>query len=158
MLTLYPVTSKNCPAAGAHPFYVSVTEIRSDSQKQTFSVSVRMFTDDIQQALFKLYGYKGELNAEDGSASAFLGKYIPERLGITVAGKAVALQWVGYETEEEATWCHLEVRTFPGTGTIAVTNRILYDFIEEQTNLVHCYRDGTRSSYKLMNPEVAAQF
>lgn len=157
MLTVSLSSSRNCPKQ-EHPFFVSVTEIRLDSKKQTFTLSARMFTDDLQNALFKLAQYKGELNAEDGTADTALTTYLAEHLSIQVGGKAVAFQFVGYETEDEATWCYLEATTFPGTGTIDITNRLLFDYIEEQTNLVHCYRDGVRASYKLVKPETTTQF
>lgn len=157
MLTLMANSSINRPMA-AHPFFVSVTEMRSDSKKQTFTVSCRMFTDDLQTAIFKLYAHKGELDKADGSANTVLEKYITERIAIKVAGKDVAFTFVGYETEEEATWCYLEATTFPGTGKVEITNKLLFDFIEGQTNLIHCYKDGVRNSYKLVQPEQYTSF
>jgi IS30 family transposase len=74
-----------------------------------------------------------------------------------VAGKPVSFQLIGYEIEEEATWCYLEAASFPGTGAVEIHNRLLYDYLPEQTNLVHYYRDGQRSSYKLVNPEETAK-
>ncbi len=142
----------------AHPFYISVTEIRSDSKQQTLNISCRMFTDDLQSALFKKYQFQAELSKKDGTADVFLQKYIAERLQIIVAGKPVHFQLVGYEIEEEATWCYLEASSFPGTGPAEVHNRLLYDYLPEQTNLVHFYRDGVRNSYKLVNPDAVITF
>ena len=141
-----------------HPYYVSVTEIRSDSRQQSLNISCRMFTDDLQDALYKKYRYRAELSKQDGQAEAYLQRYIAERLQNTVAGKPVTFQLIGYEIEEEATWCYLEAASFPGTGPVQVHNTLLYDFLPEQTNLVHFYRDGERSSYKLVNPEASASF
>jgi len=142
-----------------HPFYVSVTEIRSDATKGSFQVSCRMFTDDLQDALYRKYGFKAELARPQGAdADGQLAQYIQERLQITVQGKPVALQWVGYEIEEEATWCYWEAAAFPGTGTIEVQNRLLYDYLTGQTNLIHVYRNGVRSSSKLDYPDVRVSF
>ncbi len=141
-----------------HPYYVSVTEIRSDSRQQSLNISCRMFTDDLQDALYKKYRYRTELSQKDGQADAYLQQYIAEHLQITVAGKPVTFQLIGYEIEEEATWCYLEGASFPGTGLAVVHNKLLYDYLPEQTNLVHFYRDGERSSYKLVNPEATASF
>lgn len=141
----------------AHPYFVSVTEIRSDSKQQTLNISCRMFTDDLQDALYKKYQFKTELSKKDGQADAFLQRYITERLQIQVAGKPVSFQLIGYEIEEEATWCYLEAASFPGTGPVEIHNRLLYDYLPEQTNLVHYYRDGQRSSYKLVNPDATAK-
>jgi len=141
-----------------HPYYVSVTEIRSDFRQQSLNISCRMFTDDLQDALYKKYQYRTELSKKDGLADAYLQRYIAERLQITVAGKPVTFQLIGYEIEEEATWCYLEATSFPGTGPVQVHNKLLYDYLPEQTHLVHFYRDGERSSYKLVNPEATAYF
>jgi hypothetical protein len=141
-----------------HPFYISVAEIHTNSTNQSFNVSLRMFTDDLQTALYKLYQYKTDLEKQDVQSETYLHKYIQERFQITVNGQPVTLRFVGYEQEEEATWCHLEVVTYPGNGKVQITNRLLYDFISEQTNLVHFYRDGVRSSTKLQNPEKVAVF
>jgi hypothetical protein len=141
-----------------HPFYISVTEIRSDAKQQTLNVSCRMFTDDLQEALFKLYGYKADLEKQNVQHNAWLQKYIAERLQIKMAGSPVVFRLVGYENEEEATWCYLEASSFPGDGPAEVHDRLLYDFLPEQTNLVHFYRNGQRSSFKLVNPEERAFF
>ncbi|HPI09097.1 MAG TPA: hypothetical protein PLM41_22045 [Saprospiraceae bacterium] len=141
-----------------HPFYISVTEIRSDAKAQTLNVSCRMFTDDLQEALYKLYQYKGDLEKQDAQHNTFLQKYIAERLQVRIGNKPVSFRLVGYETEEEATWCYLEATSFPGDSTAEVHDRLLYDFLPEQTNLVHFYRDGKRSSFKLVNPEEVARF
>ena len=142
----------------AHPFYISVTEIRSDAKAQTLNVSCRMFTDDLQEALYKLYQYKGNLEQPDAQYNALLEKYIAGRLQVRIGEKTVRFRFVGYETEEEATWCYLEATAFPGDGPAEVHDRLLYDFLPEQTNLVHFYRDGKRSSFKLVNPEERAVF
>lgn len=142
-----------------HPFYVSVTEIRSDTAKKTFQVSCRMFTDDLQDALYRKYGFKAELARPQGAdADGQLAIYLQERLQITVNGRPVELRWVGYEIEEEATWCYFEAAEFPGMGPVEVQNRLLYDYLSGQTNLIHLYRNGARSSSKLDYPDVRVSF
>ena len=42
----------------AHAFYVSVTKIKFDSKKQQLTVSVRIFTDDLQDAVRRDTGNK----------------------------------------------------------------------------------------------------
>ncbi|MCA0238968.1 MAG: hypothetical protein LCH81_21525 [Bacteroidetes bacterium] len=141
----------------AHPYYISVTEIRSDTQQQTFNVSCRMFTDDLQNALYQLYRYQADLEKTDSKHDPWLQKYIGEHLQISIGGKPVAFRFVGYEIEEEATWCYLEATSFPGEGPADIRNRLLYDFLPEQTNMIHFYRNGQRSSYKLVNPDASAK-
>ena len=121
-------------------------------------MSCRMFTDDLQNALYQLYGYRADLEKNDSKHDPWLQKYIGEHLQISVGGQMVSFRFAGYETEEEATWCYLEATSFPGEGPAEVRNRLLYDFLPEQTNMIHYYRNGQRSSFKLVNPDVIAQF
>ncbi len=141
-----------------HPFFVSVTEIRSDTQQKSLNISCRMFTDDLQDALYETYRYKADLSKRDAQTDPYLSRYIAEHLRLTVAAKPVVLQFIGFEIEEEATWCYFEAASFPGNGQMEVVNRLLYDFLPEQTNLIHFYRNGQRSSFKLVNPEEKVVF
>ena len=117
-----------------------------------------MFSDDLQNALYKLYQHKTDLEKDDNSDNEYLFKYISERLQLNVAGKPVVFRFAGYETEDEAVWCYLEATTYPGNDKVQVNNSLLFDFIPEQTNLIHFYRDGVRTTTKLMNPEREAAF
>lgn len=141
-----------------HPFFVSVTEIRLNSTQRSAEMSCRMFTDDLQEALYKLYGAKQELQQHDSRADALLQRYIGERIKCTVNGKVSAFRWVGYEIVEESVWCYFEADNCETTGLVEVENRLLYDFIKGQTNLVHCYRGAERQSAKLVCPESTCYF
>lgn len=141
-----------------HPYYISVTEIRFNTSRQTVNTSCRMFTDDLQQALFKLYNKRINLQQNDTAALPLLQRYISERLQLTIAGKGTKFKLIGYEIEEEATWCYLETGPYTAPGKIAVTNKLLFDFLPEQTNFIHCYKNEERKSTKVVNPNPVAVF
>ncbi len=141
-----------------HPFYVSVSEIRIDDQKKQLSLSCRLFTDDLQDALYKQYKWKADLKNENAEQDSLLELYIIERVNVLYAGVDIKLQWVGYEMERDAVWCYLE-GTFGQSGkSIQMTNKLLMDFLPKQSNIVHCYLNKKRKSYKLRGPEVVAKF
>ncbi|MES2726908.1 MAG: DUF6702 family protein [Bacteroidota bacterium] len=139
-----------------HPFYVSVTEIKFN-KNNTAAISCRLFTDDLQNALFKLYKVKTSLNKKDTALNAFLEKYFKERLVINTANKNLTLHCIGYEIEEEATWCYFEANG-ANSNKISISNSLLYDFLPEQSNLIHCYVNNERKSFKLVNPQTQAVF
>ncbi|MFN8711392.1 MAG: DUF6702 family protein [Bacteroidota bacterium] len=141
-----------------HPYYISMTEIRIDTNKKTVNTSCRMFTDDLQQALFKLYGKRVDLQKQDTTALPLLRRYISERLQISIGGQLTKFKLIGYEIEEEATWCYLETTPYTQPGKVQITSKLLYDFLPEQTNFIHCYRNTERKSTKLVNPETQASF
>lgn len=149
-----------CGGASAHPFYVGVAEVRMDTQKSTLTVSCRLFTDDLENALTRLYARPFDLqeSADDPAVKNFVGRYITQRFGIGIAGTVQRLSFVGMEKEDEATWCYLESSNFTGAGSVTVTNSLLYDFLPDQVNIIHVYLDGRRQSARLVNPDKSAGF
>jgi hypothetical protein len=143
-----------------HPYYVSVTEVRIDTREQLLQVSCRMFMDDLEAAIMKLYDQKVDILASvnNQSLNDIFFQYIRQHLIIQLGQIFVQPQMLGYEIEDEAVWCHLELKQVTETGPVKITNTLLYDFIPGQINIIHCYYNGVRKSLKLVNPESIALF
>jgi len=144
----------------AHRFYLSLTEVRMDSKKQTLDVSCKLFTDDLEDALLKKYGKKIDLStsSKNKEAQELVYKYINENFKVNVGGKLQTLTFVGFETEADATWCYLESAPFTSKGRVSILNTLLYDYLPEQSNMINCYRDDLEKSAKLVNPEKMTEF
>ena len=139
----------------AHRFYLSLTEIRIDSKKQTMDVSCKLFTDDLEDALLKKYGKKFDLatSTKSKEAAVILNKYINENFKINIGGKLQTLTFVGFETETDATWCYLETVPFTSKGKINIYNSLLYDYLPEQSNMMNVYWNDVEKSAKLQSPD-----
>jgi len=137
----------------SHPFYVSVTELRLDTSTKKMSLSCKLFTDDFQTALYKLNKVKVDFTKKDSVISNLVTNYINSHLGVFCGTQKVNFKYVGYEIEEEATWCYFEAKVISADKKIKVKNSLLYDYIDSQTNFIHCYYNDIRQSYKLTNPE-----
>lgn len=142
-----------------HRFYLSLTEVKVDTKKQTLDVSCKLFTDDLEDVLFKKYGKKTDLSGslKNKEVEALISKYINENFKINVGGKLQTLSFVGFETETDATWCYLEVVPFTAKGKVTILNTLLYDYLPEQSNMINFYWDETERSAKLVNPEKMAE-
>jgi hypothetical protein len=138
-----------------HPYYISLTEIRIDTTTKNIQISCRMFTDDLQDALYRNYDFKKELipGEADQPTQIILDKYIQERLKVIVGKEIAEVKIIGYEVEEESTWCFFEGSIKSNATKITVKNSLLYDFLPGQVNMIHCYLQKSRKSYKLNNPE-----
>jgi hypothetical protein len=136
-----------------HPFYVSVSEIKINSKTKSVEVSCKMFTDDLQEAIYRLYKTPIDLSNKEEDNNLLLSKYLKEKFAVKIGGRTIELQLIGYENIEEATWCYLEGSFQENSKNIMVENSLLYDFLKEQTNMIHCYFDKERKSYKLDNPK-----
>jgi hypothetical protein len=143
-----------------HPFYVSVTEIRHNAAKQELEVSCRIFADDLEMALKTAYKAPVDIihPANRKTVDGYITAYLSKHLQVTIDGKPVTLQYLGYQIEEDAAWCFLEVKQVPAVKKVHVSNDILYHQHPNQINMMHVIVKDERKSTKLDNPEREADF
>jgi len=144
----------------AHPFFVSVTDIKYNSANKAVEISCKMFTNDLEGALKKTSGKTIDiLNPKDKKeVESVLCEYIKKRLLVKVNDKIINYTLVGYEKEEDAIWTYVEFNKAELPKQISVDNKLLYDFLKEQTNIVNVEVNGIKKSYKVLNPESSMSF
>ena len=148
-----------------HPYYVGVTEINWETGKK-FDVSLKLITDDLQTAIYKSQNVKFKSIQNNNSNKVALSKYINQCFKIYVSGSKkaniqVPLDFIGWEVEEEATWIYLEAVTpkeYKKETHISVINKLLYNVLEKQVQIVHCTRNGVRKSDQVIQPEYQVVF
>ena len=79
--------------------------------------------------------------------------YVQNHLRISVDGKPAVLQYLGYERIEEGIYSYYRADNIPSVKKITVMDNLLFEYKEQQMNLVHVIVGGTRKSTKLSNPE-----
>lgn len=131
-----------------------------DTQKATLNVSCRLFTDDLESAMEKIYGKKFDLihSTQNEAVKKTVNEYIQKRFSILTDQVAQPLNFVGMEKEDESMWFFLESLSFRSAKRITVTNSLLFDYISGQTNVVHVYMNGQRQSGRLVNPDKELSF
>ena len=138
-----------------HPYYVSVTDLKYNEQEKTLQISCRTFTDNIEDAIEKLYKKQVDIlhpkdkKEVDGLLADYLGKHVK----IKVNGKWQAASFIGYEKEEEAIWCYLEIKGVETPKSLIIENTLLYEYLSQQINMVHIEVKGSKQSSKVTNPE-----
>ena len=143
-----------------HPIFVSVTEIEHNAKDKTLDISCKIYTDDFEKTLRKTYkGTVDLLNPKDKNAmNKLVREYVQKHLLIKVDGKAVALQFVGYEQDEEGIMSYYQVSNITSVKKIEVTDNILFEYKNEQISIVHAIVNGKRQSTKLINPDEKYSF
>lgn len=138
-----------------HPFYVSVTEINHNRQDKSLEISIRIFTEDLENTL-RLYkaGKKVDLvNPPAGGAmDSLIKSYLESKMKIEVNGLAKSMQYVGFERVEESIWTYFEIAGVPELKKLKISDPILYEYKKEQINMVHVISGEKRQSRKLDNP------
>jgi hypothetical protein len=70
-----------------------------------------------------------------------------------VDGKTCKANYLGFENDHEATNVYLEIGNIVNFKRLEMSNSILYDLFDDQMNLVHVEKSGSRKSTKVNFPE-----
>jgi len=143
-----------------HPLFVSVTEINHNSQEKTLEISCKTFTDDLEKAIEKSSNVKIDLFTikDKAAANKAVADYFKKHLLLKADGKPVQMELVGFEREGDATWSYFQVTNIPTVRKIEVSNNILYEASDDETNLMHVTVNKVRKSTKIDYPDVKAVF
>ncbi len=143
-----------------HPFYVSVIEIDHNAKDATAEISVRIFTDDLEKTLQKNTTTTIDILKPKNKAiiDQQINQYITKTLQLKINGKAVKLNYIGYEIIKESTWSYFEVTEIKEMNSVDINCSILHDFESSQINLFHVNSKGNQKSYKLDFPNKSTSF
>jgi len=143
-----------------HPIYMSVTEIEHNAKDKTLEISCKIFTNDFETSLRQNYhGMVDLLQPKDKAAmNKLVNEYIQKHFSIKLEGKPVALQFLGYEQQEEGIMSFYQVNNVVAVKKIEITDNILYDYKNEQMSIIHVIVNGNRKSTRLINPDEKAVF
>lgn len=148
-------------SATSHPIYVTVTEIEHNKKEHTLEISCKIFTNDFETILKKNYpNQKIDIIRPENKSSINdkINQYIQRHLKLVVDQKKVALQFIGYEQNEDCILVYFQVDGIQSFNSVSVIDNLLYDYKEEQISLIYFIKDGVRKSIKLNNPDDHYQF
>jgi len=154
------LTAKTNDSVRFHPFYVSVIEINHNAKDQILEVSCKIFTDDFEKTLEQQAKTKIDLSdqKEKSNTDKLIADYIPRHLQLKVDGRAVNMQFIGSEKENEATWSYFQVNQVSSLKKIEITSDLLYQSFDSQINIIHVTVNGNTQSTKLSRPDIHASF
>jgi hypothetical protein len=143
-----------------HPFYVSVVDLNYKQKERNLQVSVKLFSNDLEDALQRTSKKNIDLLNPKNQAEtdSVLLNYISKRLAILVNSKKQLLNYIGYEKEEEAIWTYFEIKNCILPKNIRIDTKLLYDYLPQQINIVHVNVNGHKKSSKVTNPEHHIEF
>lgn len=141
--------------SGAHEFYLSVTEIEYNNEKQSLQIITRVFIDDFEDVLNERYGAELQLSeeAEEGAVAENISKYLRQKLRLQVNGEELQLNYLGKEYDADQLVLYIEVENLAPFNKIEVTNEILTDLFDDQKNVVHVKVNDKTKSLLLMRQQ-----
>jgi hypothetical protein len=143
-----------------HPFHLSVTDLKYNSSERTLEISTKLFINDLEEAIKRKFGKKLDLflHADDAESKNLLNQYIQQNLQISLDNKNISFTLLGSEREDNALWVYLETPVVAAPSKVSLSNNLLFDLFEDQTNIIHFDLNGQRKSKKLNAPNGKCDF
>lgn len=153
--TVLSVSSfKDVSENDVHPYHVGSVEFNYNSKSKSFEITGKFFLDDLENALKEKYGkavhfndvkYKNDINL-------YLAKYCEEYLKLKADNKFLTVKYVGFEEDNEAVNIYLESEVVEKPKKVETAVSLLYNFFDDQMNIIHIVVEGKRQSDKLNFP------
>lgn len=134
-----------------HKFYVSIYQINYEPKKKMIQITSRLFIDDINDALEKMYKKKTFLALENESPDdvAMLKKYFSEKLFIKVNGVLKPINLVTKEVESNIVICYFSIKDVSKIQSLQIENSALMELNDEQQNIIQFNINGQKQSLLL---------
>lgn len=125
----------------AHPFFISLTEMRYNANSKKMELAQKIFWDDLEVALSKEAGVAVDfLKPKDkAKLESLVEAYLLHHTQVWVNGKLISLNYLGHEVEEDAAWFYFESSTTSMPKTVEVKSTVLLRDFDGQQNIVHIY-------------------
>lgn len=139
------------PDGLTHPFYISVCQMDHNPDTHGLEITFKIFIEDLEQALEAQGTGKLHLGTsrESEDTDRYIARYLEQHVLIEVNGQPLIGKYLGKEAEMDVVWCFVEMKDVPSINTITVTNTLLIDMFEDQTNMVHIEANGQKKSMLL---------
>lgn len=137
--------------AAAHDFHASLTQIEVNSSAKTVEIAIRVFVDDLEDALSRRAGRRVQLGTTSGFDALALA-YVSAGLRIeTAGGELLPLEWVGKESTVDIVWLYVEAPIREGLDNVKLHDTLFFELFEDQVNTVNV-RDGKRRATLTFSP------
>ncbi len=128
-----------------HKFYVTTTSLRFVESNNSFQITSRLFIEDIESILVKSSNTELKLapDSDESVVDSLLTNYFEDNLIFTSVENEFKINFLGKEYKDDMMVCYLELKFDKLDENINIQNTLLFDFSEEQKNIIH-YRNGNQ--------------
>ncbi len=143
------------PAKDIHPYHVGSVEFNYNSKSQTFQITGKFFLDDLENALKEKYGKAVHFNDEKykSQINDALKKYCSEYVKLKADNQTLQINYIGYEEDSESVNIFLESEVLTQPKKVETAVSFLYNYFEDQMNIIHIILGGKRQSERLNYPD-----
>jgi hypothetical protein len=135
-----------------HPIHVSVTEVEYNEKNKALQIISRIFIDDLELSIRRKVNSESLDLLQPGSGTTtdqLVSAYLNDHIKLKLDGKAVKINYLAHEIEDLAIICYLEVENVKKIKSLEITDTVIQEIHEDQSNLVHITYKGPVKSYRL---------
>jgi hypothetical protein len=124
-------------ALPVHEFHTSLAQINYNKGTQSFEVSLRVFTDDLEAAL-TLENQHKKLTIDQDIADRIIQQYLEKHFALLNGqNKKKPMNYVGKEVEVDVTWIYVEIPANENPSGFRLQNSIFTELFDDQVNIVN---------------------
>jgi len=151
LVVLFLITGLSFVPCKAHKFYVSLVRIEQNSNSNSFEITFKIFTDDLENTLELSSNENLRIGTkwEHEKTDTILWDYLKKHFRIWVNGTKKNLTFIGKEVDLDVTWCYVEVMGLGEVETVSVFDDMLIELFIDQVNIVHVSYEEVEKSLLL---------
>ncbi len=123
--------------ANLHNYYVSITSIEYNNEKQNLDVKLKLFYDDLQYAIEVEYGETIKDPITD--YEDLIKRYTLSRFSIAQNGIPLTLHFEDVQSDVEVVWVSLSSDTIDFESNWTINSSLFVDLFADQVNLINFY-------------------
>jgi hypothetical protein len=140
-----------------HKFHVSVTQIEYNPKEQSAEITIRVFGDDLENALSQHAKRAVKLDPatanKDKQVCETVLAYLRRAFELkSKTGRPVKLSWVGMEWQADMFWLYVEGKLPDGLEGAQLRNKVFQELFDDQVNIVNSKIDGKQIGL-MFNPK-----
>ena len=137
-----------------HPVHVSLLNVDLNPETGKIEIVFKLFSDDIERLIMSKYNVELDITGkvDPGEKIEFINSYIDESFELRINGTKIDhWKYAGNQINEEAIWLYYNNMWTGKMNEVSITNTVLMDFFEDQTNMVIVGWSGKQNGYSLNN-------
>lgn len=150
-ISIYVIIVSQFLAGLLHDYYVGLTEITYKPEKQRIEIISRLFHDDFERVLKTRYLKSIALRPSKQSENVdkYIKLYFEKKLILTKENQPYKMEYLGFKFDDDRINIFLKIKDVENFQQIGIQNLLLTDVIEEQKNIVHCFKPNQKKSVLL---------
>ncbi len=132
-----------------HDIHVSICDIKDKSDKGKVELSVKIFYDDLLNAVGLKVGE--ELPENYTSADELIIEFISRNIKVSINGEEKEMKYIESISYPPAVWTTMEIDHQSTINDITIENTILLNLFDDQTNMVNIKLAGEKKKAFALN-------